>query len=142
MNTSKRLRYDKLHMACARAAAAMSSAVRNKVGCVITMDERSISNGWNGRLPGDDNCCEYSVDGGLVTRDDVIHAEENAILYAAKEGIALNGGSLYITVAPCIKCARMIIACGITRVVYANIYRSNEGLVLLRKKGVKVDHME
>jgi len=142
MSDTKRLRYDTLHMDCAKAASGMSHATRGKVGCVITKDDRSISNGWNGRLPGEDNACETIHDGLAVTRDDVIHAEENAILYAAREGISLKGGTLYTTVAPCIKCARMIVGCGISRVVYAKIYRSNEGLVLLRNRGVAVTAVE
>jgi len=74
----------------------------------------------------------------IRTKLSVIHAEENAILYAAKTGISLNGSTLYSTYAPCIRCSRMIITCGIKKVYYLNEYKNSLGIDLLHDHGVSV----
>jgi dCMP deaminase len=74
----------------------------------------------------------------LVTKDEVLHAEENAIAKLAEFGHSSFGATLYCTCAPCLRCARQIIACKITRVVYAEIYRNDLGLRLLEKAKIVV----
>jgi len=77
----------------------------------------------------------------IRTKRSVIHAEENAILYAAKTGISLNGSTLYSTYAPCIRCSRMIITCGIKKVYYLNDFKNSLGVDLLYYNGVSAMKM-
>ena len=72
------------------------------------------------------------------TKDIVIHAEANAILFAAKNGVSLKGSKLTLTLSPCIECAKMIIQSGISHVEYHEEYRITEGIKLLEKAGVKI----
>jgi dCMP deaminase len=77
----------------------------------------------------------------LVTNDNVIHAEMNAIAFASKHGIKLDGATLYVTLSPCTNCANMIHAVGIKRVVYLNDYKDLEGVSKLRRYGVEVEKL-
>lgn len=112
----------------------LSYATRLKVGAVAVRDKRIVSVGFNGTPPGLPNVCES--DG--VTLPTVLHAEENLILFAAKNGISLNGCSIYITHQPCLNCSRMIYGAGISDVTYKEIYRTSEGLEFLESVGVTV----
>ena len=98
-----------------------------------------ISDGYNGTPSGFENCCEDEL--GL-TRWDVLHAEANAILKVARSTQSCEGATLYITLSPCKECSKLIHQSGIKRVVYHNGYRDDSGIVLLRKAGVAVDHIE
>jgi len=77
----------------------------------------------------------------IRTKRSVIHAEENAILYAAKTGISLNGSTLYSTCAPCIRCSRMIITCGIKKVYYLHDFKNTLGVDLLYYNAVSTMKM-
>ena len=132
-------KYDRLFINYSRLIAHESKCKKMKVGAVIVKDNRSISMGYNGSISGADNCCEDVMeDGSLKTRDGILHAEENAILYSAKIGLSLDGCSIYITHMPCIRCARMIVSVGIKKVVYLNEYRDRSGIELLRENGLTV----
>ncbi len=110
----------------------LSYATRLKVGAVAVRDKRIVCVGFNGTPPNSPNECEK--DG--KTLPNVLHAEENLILFAAKQGISLNGCSIYITHQPCLNCARMIFGSGMTEVVYKDIYRTSEGLEFLESVGL------
>lgn len=107
------------YMAIAELAAGKSYAERNKVGAVLVKDFNVISFGYNGTPRGFDNQCED----GNVTKDIVIHAECNAICKCAAAGNSCEGASLYVTLSPCIECAKMIIQAGIKAVYYKERYR-------------------
>ena len=97
-------------MKCAIASSELSVAVRKKVGAVIARDSRILASGYNGQPYHLDNCCEYVNDNGeLTTKETVVHAEMNAILFCAKYGIRVDGADLYVTLSPCQKCAGAII---------------------------------
>lgn len=83
-------------------------------------------------------CCEY---GKLTTKAEVLHAESNAITKLAKSGNSSEGATLYVTLSPCMECAKLIIQSGIKRVVYGEEYRITDGLDLLRKANVEVVHL-
>ena len=100
-----------------------------KVGCVIAKDNRIITHGYNGMPTHLENECE-AEDG--KSKPEVIHAEHNAILFAAKNGISLNGCTAYITHFPCLHCASMLIVTGIKTVVYNQPYIS-------RANGASID---
>lgn len=126
--------------------AQLSYAKRLKVGAIVVKDDRVISIGYNGTPAGWDNCCEENVlvpvDGKIQevnrTKDEVIHAEANAITKLAKSSESGDGASMFITHAPCIDCAKLIYGSGINSVYYRNSYRSEDGINFLSKSFVKV----
>ena len=133
---------NRMYMQIALLTSQRSYARRLKVGCVIVKNHSIISFGWNGMPTGYDNCCEMEVDGRLVTRPEVQHAELNAIAKLAENGYSSKGAAIFITHSPCIHCALLIQKCGITDVYYHTLYRSNEGLEFLKRAGVNVTHLD
>jgi dCMP deaminase len=126
-----------------------SHCIRKHVGAVLTRETRIISIGYNGPPAGTHNCDEEFPEKGCATDRKgsctlSIHAEQNAILYAAKNGMSCDGGTLYVTLSPCLACARIIYTMGIKRVVYLQSYAEYKGLMLdegpdfLRRFGVDV----
>lgn len=127
--------------------AQLSSAKRLKVGSVVVKDNRIISIGYNGTPAGWDNNCEevilYSDDTvSTRTKDEVIHAEANAVSKLARDGESGNGASLFCTHAPCIHCAKLIYGAGITKVYYRDTYRDTIGLEFLEKCNIEVEKVE
>jgi len=74
----------------------------------------------------------------LATKDETLHAEQNAIVYAAKYGIPITGTILYVTTSPCITCAKLIVQSGISRVVYKEAYKNEDGIALLLRHDIEV----
>lgn len=130
-----------MYMHIAQIASQRSYAVRLKVGCVIVKNNAIISIGWNGMPTGYDNCCETEVDGKLVTRPEVQHAELNAISKLAYNGFSSCGASIFITHSPCIHCALLIQKCGIEHVYYHEIYRDDSGIRFLKRAGIDVQQL-
>jgi len=120
----------------------LSYAKRKKVGCIIVKDGAIISDGYNGTPKGFDNVCEIEYDSNLKTKDEVLHAESNAITKLAKSTQSSVGATMYITISPCLGCAKLIIQSGISRVVYKDFYRSDEGIQLLKQAKIKVEQYE
>ena len=131
----KQRQLDSSYMRMARIWAENSYCVRRKVGALIVKDKMIISDGYNGTPSGFENICE---DEAGLTKPYVLHAEANAITKVAKSANNCDGATLYITAAPCIECSKLIIQAGIRRVVYADAYRSDEGLALLRRVGIEI----
>jgi dCMP deaminase len=136
------------YMDTAERFAKLSSAKRLKVGAVVVKDHRIISIGYNGMPAGWDNVCEEWVkvndpfedaDMVLKTKDEVIHAEANAILKLAKSHDGGDGASLFCTHAPCIQCAKLIYGAGIKKVYYRDSYRDTLGIEFLQKGDVEVE---
>ena len=119
----------------------LSKAKRKKVGCLIVKDGAIISDGYNGTPSGFNNDCEYedpkSFDGDLITKPEVLHAESNAITKLAKSTQSSDGATMYITISPCVDCAKLIIQSGIKRVVYGEVYRNEDGINLLNKANIE-----
>jgi dCMP deaminase len=118
----------------ADASAERSHAKRGKVGAVVVDTfGRIIATGYNGTHHGADNNCEMTVkENGvdvLKTLDTVIHAEENAMLQAAKRGLPLDGATMVTTLSPCAKCCSRMIQAGIRRVIFRDLYRLHEEVV-------------
>jgi dCMP deaminase len=139
--------------------AQLSSAKRLQVGAVVVKDNRIISIGYNGMPAGWDNDCERKeyvygpvpMDPWLFkeedsdqfymmkTKDEVIHAEANAIIKLARDGESGNGSSLFCTHAPCIHCAKLIHGAGIEHVYYRESYRDEDGIDFLLKCKINVE---
>lgn len=110
---------------------------RAKVGCVITQDDRIVSTGYNG--PASGWHCEQKFCGDMSgTCTHAIHAEANAIVFAAKMGISLLGSKMYCLSSPCVSCAKLIIQAGIKTLYFRDRYRDPAGMSILRISRVKV----
>lgn len=135
MNSEKQLQFDKSYLKVAGIWAENSYCNRRKVGALIVKDRMIISDGYNGTPSGFPNICE---DENGVTYPYVLHAEANAITKVAKSNNSSVGATLYVTAAPCMECAKLIIQAGIIRVVYRDAYHLTDGLELLKRVGIEV----
>ena len=133
----KQLELDKRYLRMATVWAENSYCKRRQVGALIVKDQMIISDGYNGTPSGFENVCE---DEHNVTKPYVLHAEANAITKVAASSNSSKGATIYVTSAPCIECAKLIIQAGIRRIVYAERYRVTNGLDLLEKAGVEVEY--
>jgi dCMP deaminase len=141
--------FDDIYMELAENLARRSHCVKAQVGAVLTKETRIVSLGYNGPPAGTHNCDEVWPGEGCP-RDSkgscslALHAEQNAILYASKNNVSIEGSTLYVTLSPCIACARVIYTMGIRKVIYFNSYAdfkglpSDEGVDFLTKFGVEV----
>jgi len=132
---NKQYTLDKRYLEMAKIWAQNSYCKRRKVGALLVKDKMIISDGYNGTPSGFDNICEDEND---HTFPYVLHAEANAITKIAKSSNSSAGATLYVTSAPCIECAKLIIQAGITRVVYSEMYRCDDGKRLLEQAKIKM----
>ena len=138
MMDDKQLALDMRYLRMARIWAENSYCERRKVGALIVKDKRIIADGYNGTPVGFENICE---DESGQTKQYVLHAEANAITKLASSTNDSSGATVYVTDAPCIECAKLIIQAGIVRVVYSEEYHTDEGIRLLRRAGIAVDYI-
>jgi len=146
-------RFDDIFMNLALDLAKRSHCVKAQVGAVLAKDTRIISIGYNGPPAGTHNCDEEWPQTGCA-RDAkgscslALHAEENAILYAVKNGTKLEGATLYTTLSPCLPCARLIFSAGIKQVYFQRSYAEykglpfDEGVEFLNRFGVNAAKLE
>ena len=143
-------KWDERMMGMAKLVPTWSSCykVNRKVGAVIVKDKRILTTGYNGAGSGISSC----VDRGFCLREQMnipsgtrheicyaVHAEQNAIIQAAKLGVSVQGATLYCTHQPCSICAKMIINSGITRVVFDEGYPDEFSIKMFNEAGVKVE---
>ena len=124
-------------MEMARAAAKRSTCSRRNVGAVIARDFRPISTGYNGAPSGMPHCNHRLDELASAGCQVVVHAEANAVAFAARYGVSTQGASLFVTLSPCETCAKLVINAGLGEVFYAETYRDQTGLDLLADAGVK-----
>ena len=137
------------HMKSAFNYAECSTAEKLKVGCVLVKDDRIISIGYNGMPAGWTNECEtlsfFTEDGKqlpsqvLVTKPEVLHAEENAITKLARSTESGEGATAFITHAPCLSCAKLLYSSGIVEVYYVHEYRDTAGIDFLNQCKIGVN---
>ncbi len=99
-----------------------STCDRAHVGCVLVVDKRILTTGYNGSPAGQEHCDDIGhlfVDGHCVR---TIHAETNAIIQAALHGVSTKGATCYVTHYPCLNCTKALINAGISRLVYETAY--------------------
>ena len=143
-------KWDKRFMEVARLVSSWASCYQQdrKIGAVIVKEKRIMTTGYNGAPAGVQTCVErgeclrkkLGIPSG--TRHEIcyaIHAEQNAIIQAAKLGIAIEGATLYCTHQPCIICAKMIVNSGITRIVYEKGYPDDFSLQIIAESGVQIE---
>jgi dCMP deaminase len=144
---------DKMLMDVASVVSERGTCSRLQVGVVISRDGRIIVTGYNGAPAGIDHC-NHTCDCGFPGNPNMpnhtedcakrqpctvsSHAEQNAIAFAAKHGLALDQSELHVTHGPCLACARSIINAGIRKVTYVEEFRDSLGVKLLHRAGVEV----
>lgn len=126
-------------MNIAKEVSKLSRANRKKVGAIILKNNRIISTGYNGTPPGYPNKCEDEFN---RTLDIVYHAEFNAICELTKKGISSLNTTLFITLSPCIDCAKLILNSGVKEVYYLEEYRDRTGVEFLRKNKIKCEKLK
>lgn len=127
--------------------ASRSYAKRLKVGAVLLQQGHIISNGRNGTPSGRNNNCEILVKtrdepfSEWITKPEVLHAEANAIMFAARKGISTEGSTLVTTHSPCFECCKLIIQSGVKNVYYDEEYRDLSGIKLLKECNVETERI-
>ena len=137
--TEKKLLLDSRYLRMAKIWAENSYCERRKVGALLVKDKMIISDGFNGTPQGFENVCE---DENGNTKSYVLHAEANAITKVAQTSNSSRNATLYVTTSPCIECAKLIIQSGITRVVFSEVYRLNDGIQLLKRAGIECVYLK
>ena len=132
--------WDEYFMDIARAVGTRATCSRRKVGALIVKEKRILSTGYNGAPLGMRHCRHAGggdmVDGHCARST---HAEQNAIVQAARHGISIEGGTLYCTDHPCLTCAKLLINAGIRRVVYAQAYPDELAVQMFREAGASLE---
>lgn len=167
----ERISRDEMFIKICQVVAQRSTCLRSQVGAVIVKDNRVVSMGYNGPVSGMPACIQkpplwdevmdnFPGDGSLglelqekrgkmqervcmgsgCTRS--LHAETNAIAFAARAGVSVEGCTMYCTMSPCINCAKVIVNSGIKCLKYLEEYRDTSGLELLMAAGIGVGHLE
>jgi dCMP deaminase len=143
--------WDEYFMSMMEAISLRSTCDRGRSGCVITRANQVLATGYVGSAAGDDHCDDVGHlfqkrlnPDGTTSQHCVrtVHAEQNALCQAAKNGVALEGSTLYCRMTPCPVCARMIVNCGIKRVVCQRRYHDSKvSEDLFKKCGIQLEHM-
>jgi dCMP deaminase len=130
-NLKQRPSWDEYFILACYLISKRSSCDRLHVGCIVTKDNRIVTTGYNGHLPGAPHDSIVREEHEQMT----IHAESNAIADAAKRGVSLDGCVAYVTHIPCIACAKMLIASGIKHIIFAEHYKDDDLVPILCKSG-------
>jgi len=134
----ERVGWHEYFMNIAKQVATRATCERKHVGAVIVRDRTILSTGYNGSIRGLAHC----EDVGCVVEDDhcvsTVHAEANAILQAARNGVAIGGAELYTTASPCWPCFKLIANAGISRVYYGEFYRDEKSLAVARQANIEL----
>ncbi|HOV27651.1 MAG TPA: cytidine/deoxycytidylate deaminase family protein [Pseudobacteroides sp.] len=127
-----------------------STCIRRQVGALIVKDKRILATGYNGAPTG----CKHCTDIGCLREQlnipsgqrhelcRAIHAEQNAIVQAANSGVSVCGGTLYVTIQPCVLCAKMAINAGIKKIVFRGEYPDELSMEMLKEAGVRVVRLQ
>ena len=137
-DNNKQYLLDERYIRMARIWSENSYCKRRQVGALIVKEKMIISDGFNGTPSGFENICE---DENGRTKPYVLHAEANAITKVARSNNSSEGATLYVTCSPCIECAKLIIQAGIRRVVFSELYHNTDGIDLLQRSGVEIEHI-
>ena len=141
---------DKNFIKIAQEIAQASKCVSKQVGAVIVKDGRILSTGYNGTPSKYQNCTDhwegnYTKEHHEWSKKYEIHAEMNAIIWAAREGISIKDSTIYVTLEPCSECSKNIIATGIKKIVYLKSYEYNNSEVttkFLQDNGVEIEQIK
>ena len=136
-----RKQWDQYFMNIAKEVANRSTCDRKHVGAVIVRDKTILSTGYNGSIRGMPHCDDV----GHLMEDNhcvaTIHAESNAVLQAAKNGVRIEGSELFITASPCWSCFKMLANTGIKKIFYGEFYRDERSFDVAKKLGIELVHI-
>ncbi len=138
--------WDEYFMTLAHEVATRTTCLRRGVGAVIVKDLRILATGYNGVPSGlahcsQTGCLRQQLNVPSGQRHEIcrgLHAEQNAIIQAARYGINIDGATIYVTTQPCVVCAKMIINSGIVEIVYQNPYPDELAMSMLEESGIKL----
>ena len=135
---TQRATWEQYFMNIAKEVATRSTCDRKHVGSVIVRDKTILSTGYNGSIRGMPHCDEagHMMENGHCVA--TIHAETNAILQAAKNGVMIDGGEVYITASPCWPCFKMLANAGIKKIYYGEFYRDERIFDVAKKLGIEL----
>ncbi|MCH8003724.1 MAG: cytidine/deoxycytidylate deaminase family protein [Nanoarchaeota archaeon] len=137
-----RVRWEEYFMNIAKEVATRSTCDRKHIGSVIVKDKTILSTGYNGSIRGMPHCDEA---GHIMENDHcvaTIHAEANAILQAAKNGVMIDKAEVYITASPCWPCFKMLANAGIKKIYYGEFYRDERIFDVAKKLGIELTHIK
>jgi dCMP deaminase len=136
-----RVSWEEYFMNIAQEVATRSTCNRKHIGAVIIRDKTILSTGYNGSIRGLPHCDEvgHEMENDHCVR--TIHAEANAIVQAAKNGVAIDGGEIFITASPCYNCFKMIANSGIRKIFFGEFYRDERIHNLSLKLGIELIDM-
>lgn len=139
--------WDEYFMGITEIVSSRSTCLRRKVGAIIVKEKRILTTGYNGPPQGVKHCDELGgclreklkvPSGERMELSRAVHAEQNAIIQAAKYGIDISGGTMYVTNHPCFICAKMIINAGIKRIIFKEGYPDEFAKEILKEAGIEV----
>jgi dCMP deaminase len=140
-STHPRAAWDQYFMSIAQVVATRATCPRKYVGAVIVRDKTILSTGYNGSIRGMPHCSEV----GHMMEDNhcvaTIHAEANAIIQAARNGVRIDGATIYVTASPCWNCFKMVANAGIGRIAYGEFYRDPRIFDVAAKIGLELVHI-
>ena len=145
-----RASWDEYFMQIAEIVKTRSTCLRRQVGAVIVRENRIITTGYNGAPAGTRHCCDINsclrMELGIPSGERhelcrALHAEQNAIIQAAKIGVSTENATMYVTLQPCVICAKMIVDAGIKKLVYKGNYPDELSLSMLNEAGVELNIM-
>lgn len=136
-----RASWDEYFMSIAQVVATRSTCPRKYVGAVIVRDRIILSTGYNGSIRGMPHCSDV----GHMMEDNhcvaTIHAEANAIIQSARNGVNINGGTVYVTASPCWPCFKQLANAGIQRICYGEFYRDERIFEIAKTIGLELEHV-
>jgi dCMP deaminase len=136
-----RVSWERYFMNLAIQAATRSTCPRKSVGAVIVRDRSILSTGYNGSIRGAPHCTDV---GCLMENDHcvrTVHAEANALVQAARNGVRLEGAEIYVTASPCFNCFKLIANAGIRKVYYGEFYRDDQVIRFAEELGIEMIHL-
>jgi dCMP deaminase len=137
----ERATWDEYFMAIARQVATRSTCDRKHVGAVIVRDRMILTTGYNGSVRGLPHCDDvgHLMEEGHCVR--TTHAEANALVQAARNGVGVEGAGIYVTASPCFGCFKLIANAGLSRIVFGEFYRDERIFDFSRQLGLELVHL-
>jgi dCMP deaminase len=139
---SRRASWDEYFMRIAMEVSTRATCDRKHVGAVIVRDRFILATGYNGSIPGLPHCDEagHMMEDGHCVR--TVHAEANAICQAARNGVRIEGATVYVTASPCFSCFKLVANAGIKGIVYGEFYRDQRIFDFASSLGMELRHID
>lgn len=142
MSKDQRASWDEYFMRIATEVASRSTCDRKHVGAVVVRDRILLATGYNGSLRGLDHCDDvgHLMEAGHCVR--TVHAEANALVQAARNGVGVDGAGIYVTASPCFSCFKLIANAGVRRIVFGEFYRDQRIFEFSRALDIELVHFD